>query len=275
MRSVAAELEALEDAKPQISAINFDLERFKKFEDECVEIPSKAVENLPEANKVHKLTQKLVEKALEFFKFDGYVMDHVEITQDLSKSWKNLADFDSNFERRCKMHKRRIDMLIPLVTGMNPQYYLQVVRQLQYEIGEIYSEMAELKIALTSKEEVPTVYQIRKINILANSGIKFFTGFIDSCRGPDKKFPKEFEKIIVRPILMAHFHVARLYGKMISPVMSERVDWTKKSWQAYKTILLLCEQDPSAKEEIPEEYELVVEMDALMPQKLQQLSFSL
>jgi len=72
--------------------------------------------------------------------------------------------------------------------------------------------MAELKIALTSKEEVPTVYQIRKINILANSGIKFFTGFIDSCRGPDKKFPKEFEKIIVRPILMAHFHVARLYG---------------------------------------------------------------
>ena len=32
MRSVAPELEALEDAKPQISAIEFDLRRFKNFE---------------------------------------------------------------------------------------------------------------------------------------------------------------------------------------------------------------------------------------------------
>ena len=87
-----------------------------------------------------------------------------------------------------------------------------MVRQLQYEIGENYSEMAELKIALTTKEQDPTVQQNPKINILANSGIKFFTGFIDSCRGPDNKFPKEFEKIIQRPILMAHFHVARLFG---------------------------------------------------------------
>ena len=32
MRSVAAELEALEDAQPQQSAIKFDLERFSKYE---------------------------------------------------------------------------------------------------------------------------------------------------------------------------------------------------------------------------------------------------
>ena len=178
-------------------------------------MPSKAVHSLPEANKVHKLTQKMCERALEFFKFDGYVMDHVEITQDLSKSWKNLAEFDCNYERRCKMHKRRIDMLIPLVTGLNPQYYLQVVRQLQYEIGEVYSEMTELKIAIANNDEVPTVHQIKKINVLANSGIKFFTGFIDSCRDADKKFPKEIEKILVRPLLMAHFHVARLYGLIL------------------------------------------------------------
>jgi len=183
-----------------------------------------------------------------------------------------LAEFDDNFERRCKMHKRRIDLLIPLVQQLNPQFYLQVVRQLQYEIGEIYAEMAELKIALTNKEEIPTIHQIRKINILANSGIKFFSGFIDSCRNSDKKFPKEFEKIIQRPILMAHFHVARLYGKMISPVQSERIEWTKKSWQFYKTILLFCENDSSAKDEIRDEFQLVVEMDALMPQKLQQIS---
>ena len=48
---------------------------------------------------------------------DGFVTDYVELTQDLSKSWKHLAEFDTNLERRCKMHKRRIDMNTNLIKG--------------------------------------------------------------------------------------------------------------------------------------------------------------
>ena len=57
------------------------------------------------------------EIATSHFVLDGFVTDNVEITQDLSKSWKHLAQFDSNAERACKMHKRRIDMLTTLITG--------------------------------------------------------------------------------------------------------------------------------------------------------------
>ena len=50
------------------------------------------------------------------------------------------------------MHKRRIDLLTPILSEINSQFYLQICRQLQYEIGEIYSEMTDFKIAVAEQE---------------------------------------------------------------------------------------------------------------------------
>ena len=58
--------------------------------------------------------------------------------------------------------------------------------------------------------------QIRKINVLANSGIKFFTSFSGTMKEPDGSWPAEFDPLLIRPFLMANFHTARLYGKLIS-----------------------------------------------------------
>ena len=60
------------------------------------------------------------------------------------------------------------------------------------------------------------MHQIRKINVLANSGVKFFTAFTDSMKEPDGKWPTEFDPLLIRPFLMANFHMARLYSKFIS-----------------------------------------------------------
>lgn len=48
---------------------------------------------------------------------DGYVTDHIEILQDHSALFRALAFFEEDLERRCKMHKRRVDMLEPICTG--------------------------------------------------------------------------------------------------------------------------------------------------------------
>ena len=50
------------------------------------------------------------------------------------------------------MNKRRIDLLLPLLKEINSQFYLQISRQLQYEIGEIYSEMTDLKINISDND---------------------------------------------------------------------------------------------------------------------------
>lgn len=48
---------------------------------------------------------------------DGYVTDHIEILQDHSALFRSLAFFEEDLEKRCKMHKRRIDMLEPICNG--------------------------------------------------------------------------------------------------------------------------------------------------------------
>ena len=38
------------------------------------------------------------------------------------RAWKYLSEFDVNLERRCKMHKRRIDLLTPILDEINSQF---------------------------------------------------------------------------------------------------------------------------------------------------------
>lgn len=48
---------------------------------------------------------------------EGHVTDHVEILQDHSALFRTLAFFEEDLETRCKMNKRRIDMLEPVCGG--------------------------------------------------------------------------------------------------------------------------------------------------------------
>lgn len=251
---------------------NLDL---SKLPDNIDSIPYRSVETLKEANQLHKMVEYFHGIASKHFILDGFVTDNVELTQDLSKSWKHLAEFDTDLERRCKMHKRRIDMNTNLIKEINPQFYLAICRQIQYEIGETYTEMADLKISLTEhQDKAPTMHQIRKINVLANSGIKFFTMFTGTMKEPDGSWPEEFDDLLIRPFLMANFHTARLYSKFISIKRTDRIEWTKKSWDYYKLIIDIYETRKNAKDAIKDEIVHIKEMNALMPKKLDQIAQS-
>ena len=144
----------LEDAQEKRSKLSFNIDD-SGFDVENLDgIPFRPIDTLVEANRIHKRTEIFFAEATAYFKMDGWVTDHIEVTQDMSRSWKHLAEFDTNFERRCKMHKRRIDLLLPVLLELNSQFYLQICRQIQFEIGEIYSEMTDLKIAIADNEGI-------------------------------------------------------------------------------------------------------------------------
>uniref|UniRef100_A0A8C5NQ97 KIF-binding protein n=1 Tax=Junco hyemalis TaxID=40217 RepID=A0A8C5NQ97_JUNHY len=165
-----------------------------------------------EAREVFLVGQNYVQEAKEFFQVDGYVTDHIEIVQDHSALFKVLAFFEEDYERRCKMHKRRIDMLEPIYTDLNPQYYLLVRRQLQCELADTYYEMMDLKVAIGNRLEKLDSHTVKKINSLAQFAIKYYELFLDSLRNPDKVFPEKLEEDVLRPAMVAKFHIARLYA---------------------------------------------------------------
>ncbi|KAM4896870.1 KIF-binding protein isoform 2-T2 [Sylvia borin] len=228
-----------------------------------------------EAREIFLFGQNYVQEAKEFFQVDGYVTDHIEIVQDHSALFKVLAFFEEDYERRCKMHKRRIDMLEPIYADLNPQYYLLICRQLQCELADTYYEMMDLKVAIGNRLEKLDSHTVKKINALAQFAIKYYELFLDSLRSPDKVFPEKLEEDVLRPAMVAKFHIARLYGKIITSDRKKQLENMQTSLEYYTFLVDYCEKYPDAVPAIETELELSKEMVNLLPASMERLKAKL
>ncbi|XP_006630631.2 KIF-binding protein [Lepisosteus oculatus] len=224
-----------------------------------------------EARAIFLVGQNYVTEAKEYFQMDGHVTDHIEVVQDHSALFKALSFFEEDYERRCKMHKRRIDMLEPICKDLNAQYYLLICRQLQFELAETYYEMMDLKLALADKQDELDAHTVKKFNHLCAASIKYYKMFLDSIRTPDGKFPEKLEDDVLRPALVAKFRVARLYGRIICPDGATQLENLDKSLECYRFVVDYCEQDTEAKKAVETELELSEEMAGLLPIKIERL----
>uniref|UniRef100_A0A8C1ULZ1 KIF-binding protein n=1 Tax=Cyprinus carpio TaxID=7962 RepID=A0A8C1ULZ1_CYPCA len=224
-----------------------------------------------EARSIFLVGQSYVAQAKEYFAMDGHVTDHIEILQDHSALFKVLAFFEQDLERRCKMHKRRVDLLEPICKDLNAQYYLLICRQLQFELAESYYEMMDLKLAVADKQDQPDVHTIKKFNNLCSSSMKYYQMFLDSIRSPEGKFPEKLEDEVLRPALVAKFRVARLQSKLISNNLATQLENLNHSLESYSFIVQYCEENPEAKKAVETELELSNEMVSLLPLKINRI----
>uniref|UniRef100_A0A4W6G135 KIF-binding protein n=1 Tax=Lates calcarifer TaxID=8187 RepID=A0A4W6G135_LATCA len=227
-----------------------------------------------EARAVFLVGQNYVTQAKEYFQMDGYVTDHIEILQDHSALFRALAFFEEDLERRCKMHKRRVDMLEPICTDLNAQYYLMIRRQLMFELAETYSEMMDLKLTLANRQadtQSLDSHTIKKFNHLCSASAKYFQMFLDSLCSPEGKVPEHLEEEVLRPALVARFRVARLHSRLISSSPSVQLDNLNRSLENYKYVVQYCETHPEAATTVETELELSKEMVGLLPLKINRL----
>uniref|UniRef100_A0A1A7WF54 KIF-binding protein n=1 Tax=Iconisemion striatum TaxID=60296 RepID=A0A1A7WF54_9TELE len=227
-----------------------------------------------EARAVFLVGQNYVTQAKEYYQMDGYVTDHIEILQDHSALFRALAFFEEDLERRCKMHKRRVDMLEPICNDLNSQYYLMIRRQLMFELAETYSEMMDLKLTLANRQadaQASDNHTIKKFNHLCSASAKFFQMFLDSLCSPEGKPPEHLEEEVLRPALVARFRVARLHSKLISSSPAVQLENLDGSLQNYKYVVQYCEAHPEAAAAVETELELSKEMVGLLPLKINRL----
>ncbi|XP_070544947.1 KIF-binding protein-like [Ptychodera flava] len=247
--------------------------RFESLELTAYEnqVTDKLVKTYEMARDVFRNGQKWILESKEHYVLDGFVSDNISIIQDYSILFKLLAFFERDLERRCKMHKRRIDMLQKILTDLNQQHFLMYCRQLQFEMADIYSEMVDLKISITEREDRVTPYAISKINTLIGQSLKMLQMFVDTLRSPDGKMPEKIEEDMLRPTLIANFCMGRLYSKYIEPDVNKKVDYILKSTDKYHFVVDYCDRYPETINIIKAEHELCREMVTLLPVKLQQL----
>lgn len=235
--------------------------------EECV--PAVLATTFEEARAYFLFAQQCVESAKAFFTLNSHASDYAVIVQDYSSLFRLLAQFEQDPERKCRMHKRRADMLSDLSNQLNPQHFLVICRQCQYELGEVYYEMADLKIVLVTEKDSPPPQAIVKINRLLGSSMAQFQQFVDSFStgASSMDIPEEY----LRSCLMAQMWIARSHTRLI--VTSPEVEATnvRASLAAYQWVLNLAEKNPAAKESCSKELDICKEMVQLLPGKLAKL----
>jgi len=252
------------DSKPKVD--------FPSIETDPVlsEIPEKYATNFEEARAIFLPGQRFLNSSKkDYYIFEEHCVDYVDIQRDLSHMHKVLVHFEPDNSRKVKIHKRRIDLLEPTYKGLNVKLFTLLVRQLIYEVAETYSAMMDIKLdSLTSH----TPANLAKLNGLVDSSISAFRAYLETLNKPDGSAPDTYPEDDVRPALIAHFHLARLYDKYVLPENPQQKLRNKmQTYLCYTHVVEYCRKNPKAKEVMQIELPLCEEMVVLLPRKIQKM----
>ncbi|XP_071942674.1 KIF-binding protein-like isoform X2 [Antedon mediterranea] len=247
-------------------------ERFESLELTSLEseVTDQYVTVFEEARCVFLAAQKWIGESKRFYEFDGFVSENIEIVKDHSTLFKLLAFFELDPERKCKMYKRRVDMLQNVIKQLNPQHFLLLCRQLIFESAEIYSEMVDFKISIAEEAPPASQHAVKKINMLIMNSIGQYQAFINSLRKPDETMPDTLEEDVVRPAMVAYFCMGRLYSKLIGDPRN-KVENLRHSVMQYKEVVDYCKRHPDVKRLVEAELDICEEMVQLLPARIDQL----
>jgi len=234
-------------------------------------VPVKYITTSEQAKKAFVLGKQQADHVQEFLVTHSHVTECVEINQDISRLYFHTVHFEESDEIKCRMHKRRVDLLLATVKELSPQNYLDFYQQLNYEIAETYSTMMDLKYAIASKDTSKLSEKTKKkINLLCKSSMKHFNNFIDTVK-VNNKLPDKYGVDIERAALTSHFYIARLWSKILHSTNDERLANLRKSLEVYKYVVKYAKTHPGCKESIQEELMVCVDMVEVLPRSLDKI----
>ena len=240
------------------------------------DIPSKLATDFETARAVFLPGQRSYRKAQElFFTFNEHCTDYVEINQDLSSMNKLLVFFETDIDRKFKIHKRRVELLEVPLKELSETYFLMVVRQLLFELGEVHESMMDAKIdKMRNGTDLRVSETIRKVNALVDKSIYYFQRYLKTLNtGKDKTTkPDKYAADSVRPALVANFHLARLYDKYQVPEDSqEKLGYKIQTYANFKAVVEYCKRNEEAAGVVQDELKICQEMVRLLPVKIEKM----
>lgn len=185
-------------------------------------------------------------QAKEYYTAENEASEYSKIIQDVAASFNHLAFFEGSDSHQCKLHKKSVDELENLLGILNPKFYLNICREVWYELGLTYSTMLDIKLSKLEDlkiNEHPSPHALSKINKLCGKSIHNFQQFLSSYT------EKETEKILssistdeLQLVFYAYFHIARLYYKITTPDKRMQLQNLTNSYKYYNLFILGCEE---------------------------------
>ena len=102
---------------------------------------------------------------MDYFVLDGYVTEHIQMKQDLSKLYKHLAMMETNAQRVFAMHDRRREMLEQIIKDINPKAFEVQVIEIEVELSDIFSSMFDINYQeIQQNPKAPKKAEIDELN---------------------------------------------------------------------------------------------------------------
>lgn len=233
--------------------------------------------DIDDAKPVFLTTIKWIEKAKSYYAIDVEATEYSKIVQDHAMAYKHLAFFESDPSNQAKMHKRRVDLLEGLLEQLNKVFYMNIVRELLYELGTAYSNILDIKLEMfeQSQKESNVVINpnaLKKINDLIIKSRNNFTEFISTYFvAKTQEFKPDLTVDELIPIAFSYFQVARISYKFITPDKHLQYKNLSTCLESYRKFVDLCSQKEEIGDKMKAEVGVSKEMIQLLPLKLQRV----
>jgi hypothetical protein len=225
------------------------------------EVSCVIAEGYPAARLIFLHGQRHVMTAKAYFNLEEHASDNAAIVQDHSQLFACLTFFESDVSLKCRLNKRRIDMLVALINELNPQHYMVIVRQIIYETAEIYSEMGNLKVILAEAEN-NSHQRIVKINSLYSNAMLYYEKYINSFTGP-------VDSVYLRSYLLCKLNVCRLHAKLLFGSLMDEIKHLEMALEGYGWLVKYADDHANEVNEVfKEEMKLCKEMMDLLPMRI-------
>lgn len=238
-------------------------------------ITHRYVLDMDDAKPVFVAIQQWIEKAKSYYTPETEASEYSKIVQDHAIAYKHLAFFESNSSNQAKMHKRRVDLLEELNELLNKVFYMNIVREILYELGSAYSNILDIKLdALDEavKSNTPNPHALKKINDLCTKCRNYFAEFISTyyvARTEILRTDLNVDELI--SIAFAYFQMARIWYKYITPDKTLQTVYASNCLENYQKFIALCGQHKEVGDKMKAEVSVSKEMVMLLPLKIQRL----
>ncbi|MCQ2817587.1 MAG: hypothetical protein MJ252_10015 [archaeon] len=234
------------------------------------------ITNLEQAKSLFRLSNTQFKKALEYYKLDGYVTEHIQINRDLSQLYKYLITFETDNNRIFAMLDRRINLLEPINNAINHKVYLMQWQELSLELAEIYGEIFESNFELLKIQTKKL--KLKDVENINSKGEKCIFYYKDVIEYIQKEYQKEAEKTAEDfiTIITIKSNIARITSKLIyNHDLKKRVANLKESYNVYNEVLELLKgggQFFTEHPELKDNLKVCQEMVEMLPLKIDKIN---
>ncbi|EDW77594.1 uncharacterized protein Dwil_GK24585 [Drosophila willistoni] len=223
-----------------------------------------------DAKLVFHFVNEWLDIAKDYYKAETEATEYCKIIQDYAEAYEHIVFFEENPDNQAKMHKKRAKFLEDLLDLIDPVFYLKICRECWYGAGTANAAVLDIRLDAIKAKNSPSPDEIKKANQSCMKAIKHFQSYAKSylsANGTDWRPNMDVEE--QRIMLYAHFHIGRLYYKLLTANPMQQLEHLNSCNHYYKLFNDGCESHPEAAGPLHGETGVVREMLHLLPLKIE------